>query len=194
MIQKKEWIYREILERFFERKESRFTQLELSKRFSISLSTVSNALAPLRSMGAIEVKQRSFVLTDAKKLILHWATVRSLERDIAYRTRMDASPAEIEKLMPSGAVFTAFSAFRLRYHEAPADYSEVYIYADRGTLEEIKRRFPPADGPPNIVVLESDPFLPKGMVSEPQLFTDLWNIKSWYARDFLGSLERRLFG
>ena len=193
MIKKKEWIYRDILERFTERKESRFTQLELSKKFSVSLSTVNNALAPLRSMGAIEVKQRGFVLSDAKKLMLHWATIRSLDKDVVYRTRMDAPPAEIEGMMPAEAVFTACSAFRMRYHEAPSDYSEVYVYADGKTLEEIKRRFPPAGGPPNIIVLASDPHLAKGMVSEPQLFADLWNIKNWYAKDFLASLERRLF-
>ncbi len=193
MLRKKEVVYRNILERYFKGHETRFTQLELSRRFGFSLSTVSNALAPLRSMGAITVKHNGFELSDPKKALLYFATVRSLEKDIIYSTRLEAPPREIERLVPSGAVFTAYSAFRLIYKDAPADYSEVYIYLPGSGLGEAKKRFPPSSRPPNIFVLEADPFIGKNAVSAPHLFADLWNIRSWYAKEFLEALEMRLF-
>jgi DNA-binding transcriptional ArsR family regulator len=192
MLQKKEIVYRDILERFFERRQTRFTQLELSKKFSISLSTVSNALAPLRSLGAVEVRPRYFELVDAKKMLLYWATTRRLDRDVVYSTRYEAPPGEMEKLMPSGVSFTAFSAYRFLFKEAPADYGEVYVYAGDAVLKELKRRFPASGGPPNVFVLEADPYICKDTVSIPQLFVDLWNLRSWYAKEFVNALELRL--
>ena len=43
--------------------------------------------------------------------------------------------------MPSGAVFTAYSAYRFAYKDA-SDYSEIYVYLPK-KLIEIKERFPP---------------------------------------------------
>lgn len=191
MLQKKEWVYRELLDSYFEKHRTDFTQLELSRKFSISLSTVNNAISPLRSMGAIDVKARKFSLVDAKKMLFYWATVRSPEKDIVYSTRYEAPVQEIEKLMPSSSSFTAFSAYRLIYREAPADYSGVYLYSRE--IDEIKARFPPQKGPANIFVLEAGPFIRKNAVSPSQIFADLWNIRSWYAKEFLDALERRLF-
>jgi hypothetical protein len=145
-------------------------------------------------MGIVEIKQRGFVLCDVKKLIIYFATVRDIARDQVYATRYGASAAEIEKLMPSDAVFTAFSAFRLTFKEAPSDYSEVYVYANAEALGEIRKRFPQKNGPPNVVVFEADGFISKGKVSIAQIFADLWNLKSWYAKEYLDALERRLFG
>ncbi len=193
MLRKKEIIYRHLLGRYFEKRETRFTQLGLSKKFGISLSTVSNALAPLRSIGAVSVLPRSFVIADARKLLLFWATSRRLERDVLYRTRYDGPVAEAEKSMPPETVFTAYTAYRMLYGDVPADYSEVYAYARMEDLGALKRRFPPKDGPPNVIILEADPFLEKGVVSPPQMFADLWNIRSWYAKEFVDALEKRLF-
>jgi hypothetical protein len=101
---------------------------------------------------------------------------------------------KIEGSMPSGAIFTAFSGYRLLFKEAPADYSEVYVYADEKALKEIKERFPAKPGPPNIVVLAKDAYLERGpIVPVSQIYADLWNIKEWYAKEYLDALERRLF-
>ena len=195
MLKKNEWVYRHILILTMEKKATRFTQLELSKYFKISLSTVNNALEPLRRMGCITVQQRFFTITDTRKLLLYWATIRNIQRDLLYTTRMNASIKEIENLVPSDAVFTAYTAYKLLYKEAPADYSEVYFYIPQETLPEIKERFPKSKGPPNVFVLEGDPFLLNGkhpLVSGPQLYVDLWNLKEWYAQEFLTALEKRL--
>lgn len=194
MLKKKEIIYRDLCdgalkERFL------FTQLELSKKFNFSLSTVNNALRPLEQMGAIRKKRRGFEVTDIKKLLLYWASVRTVWRDIVYTTRVELPVMKIEASVPPGSIFTAYSGYRIAYHEAPADYSEVYVYAPKKILDEMSRRFPKKEGPANLFVLEPDEFLVKSMaVSVPisQLYVDLWNMKEWYAKDFLSALERRI--
>jgi DNA-binding transcriptional MocR family regulator len=195
MLKKKEVIYRYILSQALEKKQLSFTQLQLSKNFNISLSTVNNALKPLERIGAIEKRTRSFEILDMKKALIFWASERKFNRDIVYRTRSDMPIMKIEGSMPDKIVFTAFSAYRLKYDEAPADYSEVYVYADKETLGEIKSRFPLKKGPANIIVLEKDPYMSdKPIIAVSQLYVDLWNIREWYAKDFLDALEKRLFG
>jgi len=168
------------------------TQKQIAQKLEISLSTVNSALRPLAEMGAIEIRKFGFRVVDAEKALLHLAGMRRLGKDIVYRTRHDGNMAKIEALMPSGAVFTAYSAYRLRYREAPADYSEVYVYADEGSLAEIIRRFPQKGGPANVVVLKKDGPVGERLVNDWLLFADLWNLKEWYAREFLGALRRRM--
>lgn len=188
---KKEILYREILTEAVESKTLSFTQLALSRKFGFSLSTVNNALKPLEQVGAIEKKGRSFLLVDVQKALTLWATARNLARDIRYSTRAEMPVQKIEGSMPPGAVFTAYSGYRLLFDEAPADYGEVYVYADE--LDEIKQRFPEKKGPSNIFVLEKDAFLLEKIAPKAQIYVDLWNLKEWYAKDFLNALERRLF-
>jgi hypothetical protein len=176
-----------------ERKQFQFTQLALSKKFGFSLSTVNNALKPPVQIGAIEKRERSFRIVDAHKLLTFWATARNLSRDILYSTRAEMPVQKIEGNMPAGAFFTAYSGYRFLFSESPADYGEVYVCADEKTLEEIKRRFPEKKGPPNIFILKKDAFMPGKIAPKAQIYADLWNLKEWYARDFLNALERRLF-
>jgi len=195
MLKKKGIIYREILSKALEEKTFSFTQLWLSKKFGFSLSTVSNAINPLEEIGAIQKKQRSFVLVDMKKALLFWASERSLRRDIVYATRSEMPVMKIEGSMPSGVVFTAYSAYRMLYNEAPADYSEVYVYADKKTAEEIEKRFPKRKGPENVFVLEGDRFLlqrKNPLAPLPQIFVDVWNLREWYASDFANAIMRRM--
>ncbi len=194
MIKKKEAIYRYILTEALERKQLSFTQLSLSRKFGFSLSTVSNAVKPLENMGAIEKRTRSFNMIDIRKALTFWATTRNITKDLIYSSRSSLPVQKIEGEMPAEAVFTAYSGYRFLYNEAPADYGEVYVYADKKTLEEIKERFPERKGPPNLFVLEKDEFMPEGNIAPlPQIYVDLWNLKEWYARDYLDALERRLF-
>ena len=191
---KKEVIYREILTKVLEEKQFSFTQLSLSKKFGFSLSTISNALKPLEQAGAVEKKKRSFSLIDARKALAFWATARRLNKDIVYSTRSSLPVRKIEGSMPPGSVFTAYSGYRFLFEDAPADYGEVYLYADQETQKELEERFPKKEGPPNIFVLQKDSFMPKADIAPiAQIYVDLWNLKEWYARDFLDALERRLF-
>ncbi|MEK6954628.1 MAG: hypothetical protein AABX01_06460 [Candidatus Micrarchaeota archaeon] len=190
---KKELVYRHILSEALEHRQYSFTQLSLSRKFGFSLSTVNNALKPLEKMGGIEKRTRSFIVTDAEKILTYWATIRNIEKDLVYSTRSEMPPIKIEGEMPPGTIFTAYSAFRLRFDDAPADYGEAYVYADAKTLEEIKWRFPFQKGRQNLFVLNKDEFMKDSATAPlPQIYVDLWNLKEWYARDYLLALKARL--
>lgn len=197
-MRKNEWIYRELLYQRLERGQYQFTQLALAKKLGISLSTVNYALKPTEEMGAIRKTPMGFRLLDPKKLLLFWASKRNLSKNIVYQTRVDTTIKEMEKNMPQGVIYTAYSAYKFKFNDVPADYSEVYVYAKDETLKECKKRFPKKDGPPNLIILGMDKHLKetseKGICSDANTFVDLWNINSWYAKEFLQALEKRIDG
>lgn len=189
---KKETIWRHILIESWN--EPRFImQQDIAGKFGYSTSTVFNALKAPRKLGAVEVTGNGFRLRDKEKLLLLWASHRNLEKDTVYRTRVDEPVLGIEGRMPPKVIYAAYSAFRLKYGSAPADYSEVLVYSDQ--LEEMKRRFPPSKKTPNLFVLKPDPLLETFGPTTPdvQTFVDLWSLSSWYARDFLEALKQKLF-
>ncbi|MCD6542526.1 MAG: hypothetical protein J7K38_04285, partial [Thermoplasmata archaeon] len=86
------------------------------------------------------------------------------------------------------------SGYRFLYKTVPADYGEVFVYADE---ELIRERFPPDEkSSPNIFVLKGDPYIEKistDGIAPPQLiYVDLWNLNTWYADEFLKDFDRRL--
>ncbi len=190
---KKEIIYREILTEAIENRRFDFKQLELSKKFGFSTSTVNNALRPLAAIGAVELEQRGFKLADAAKALLYWATVRKFEKEIAYRTRVEESAGEIERNVPASAIFTCYTAYKFLFKDVPADYSEVYFYIPEEDLEEARARFPQRKGPANVCVLRADEWLAEHKIApKVQVFADLWNLKTWYAKEFVRAMEEKL--
>ena len=169
------------------------TQKEMAKRLGISLSTVNNAIEPLARMGAIEKRKFGLTLVDKEKALSYWANVRNLGKDIVYSTRAETAVTSIEGLMPAEVAFTAFSAYRLKFGEVPADYSEVYAYAGAEAVLELKARFPQKDGPSNLIVLD----MPRNIIGEKivpdeLMFVDLWNLKEWYAKEFVNALREKM--
>ena len=152
-MKQKEIIYRELAEHILRKEKNILTQLMLSKKLQISLNTVNGAIFPLRRIGAVQVRKRSLAVIDEKKLILYFASVRNLQKDICWQTRAEMPPSRIEKNMPANAIFTAYSAYKFLFDDVPADYSEIYVYADEKGLAEIQRRFPTKEGPANLFVL-----------------------------------------
>ncbi|MFH1054055.1 MAG: hypothetical protein V1740_06575 [Candidatus Woesearchaeota archaeon] len=185
-----EEIYREILFQSVENKKRTLTQSELASGLNVSLSVVNLALKPLKRMNAISVKKRGFDIIDSKKILFYWASIRNLEKDIIYKIRVDKPVRKIESEMPSGIVYTACSAYKFFFKDVPADYSEVYVYSD--DIKEIEKRFPQNSNAPNLFVLKKDKNMKK--ITLAQMFVDLWNMKEWYAKDFLKALEVHLNG
>ncbi|MFO8016517.1 MAG: winged helix-turn-helix transcriptional regulator [Candidatus Woesearchaeota archaeon] len=190
-MKKTEQVYREILHEAMEKKNRKLTQKAIASALGISLSTVNHALKPLRKMNAVEISPKNMKITSVKKTLYYWSSIRNIEKDIIYETRAEMDPKQIEKSMPAGVVFTAYSGYVFRFKDAPADYSEIYVYS--GSADEIKRRFPERKGPANITVLKKDRNM-KDEATLANLFVDLWNLKQWYARDFLKEMEARLDG
>ncbi len=185
-----EEVYRELLYQSMENKKNTMTQSYLADALGLSLSVANLALKPLRKMNSIKVKKRSFDVIDTRKILYYWASARDLEKDIIYGTRVDKPVKQIESEMPADVIYGAYSAYKFRFNDVPADYSEVYIYAD--DVSEIKKRFPQNNKVPNLFVLKKDKNLKEMTLA--MLFVDLWNLKEWYAKDFLKSLEGRLHG
>lgn len=195
-MQKCEVIYREILDCVFERKNTTFTQLGLAKKFGFSLSTVNNALNNLFEIGAVEKHSRFFKVIDSRKIAYYWATIRKLKRDVIYSTFVNAPILEIEKRVPNECIFSCFSAFKLTFNYTPADYRDVYIYANENDLNEVKKRFPENKKTiANLIVLRKDNGVNQNemkVVSKSQMFVDLWNLKDWQASEFIDDLEYEL--
>ncbi len=199
-MKKQEVIFRLIACQYIDGKRQ-FTQLELAQRTGMSLSTVNLAVSNLSKVNAVSIRTRSFAVISLERLLMFWATRRNIADDIQYSTNLDASVKDIEGGMPDGIAFTAYTAYKLLYKDVPADYSEVYVYADQDGLEELQKRFGHREGMPNLLVLKADGVLAKEMkgnglahssVCAAQVFVDLWNIKAWYANDFVSALKARL--
>ena len=185
-----EEVYREMLFQSMEKNNNTLTQSYLAKALNVSLSIVNLALKPLRKMNAIRIKKRSFDITDKRKILYYWASIRNLEKDIVYKTRVEKPVRKIEAEMPSDVIYAAYSAYKFKFKDVPADYSEVYIYSNN--LKEIEKRFPKNNKTPNLFILKRDNNLKK--ITTANIFVDLWNLKEWYAKDFLNAMEARIDG
>lgn len=190
-MKKIELVYREILYRVLEQKNFTFTQLALAQKLHLSLSTVHYALKPLKQMGTIEIRLKNFLVLDAEKILLHWASIRNITKDIIYQTRVEKPARIIESEMPSGVIFGAYSAYKYKWKDVPADYSEIYVYGDE---KEIISRFPPHAGRANLFILKKDEFMKEygSCTTFAQTFVDLWNLPEWYAKEFLLALKKRI--
>ncbi|OGD89031.1 hypothetical protein A3D81_00165 [Candidatus Curtissbacteria bacterium RIFCSPHIGHO2_02_FULL_40_17] len=201
-MKKIEIIWRELLYQALEKKNRSFTQKEIAAKFGFSTSTVFQALKIPRKMGAVRVTGRFFILEDCEKLLYHWASVRSIEKDIIFTGNVKLAVLDIESRMPPEVVFGGFTAAReILGGVAPADYDTVYIYATG--LEEIKKRFElgkdlPAlqarQGRANLTILKADKFLASyGQITTlGQTFVDIWNLPIWYAKEFTKSLKEKI--
>lgn len=193
-MKKAEIIYREILYQSIEKKNKVLTQSFLAKTLKLSLSVVNKSVKTLEKIGAVEIRQRSLHIIDIKKILYFWASIRNLQKDIIYSTRINLPVIKIEKLMPDDIVFGAFSAYKFLFKDVPADYSEVYVYGDEISL---KKRFSSAEGGAhNFFVLKKDELTEKygKTTTIANTFVDLWNLKEWYAKEFLKNMEEKLHG
>lgn len=191
-MKKIEFVYREILFQVLEKDIRGLTQSYLSKELDMSLSMVNHSLIPLRKMNSIIVKKRGFDVVDAKKILYYWASIRNFEKDILYKTRVDMPVYKIENSMPDNVVYGAYSAYKFRFKDVPADYSEVYVYGDI----DLNKRFPKNEKTANLFVLKKDEFMNKygKNTTIAQMFVDLWNLKEWYAKEFLIAMEGKING
>ena len=166
-----------------------FKQKDLSRELNISIGLINSTVKKLSEIGAVEIKRFSFNIIDLKKILLYSCVKRNISKDIIDSFYVDLPVKKIESLMPAEAVFTAYTAYRLYFNEAPANYGEVYAYIDKKRLSEIRKRFKTENKKPNVFILRLD-FSMKNKVLLPLLYIDLWNLKEWYAKEFLNSLER----
>lgn len=176
-------------------------QKRISQSLRVSIGLVNKTVARLERIGAMSKTGRKYSVTSFKKVLMLWSSLRNLQRDILYTTRVILPVREIERDLPDGSILSAYSAFNYMFNEVPADYSEVWTYIPANILPEVRARFPPNNLPSNLYILKSDTLLlenarrfSKGMnlVSVPQLYVDLWNIPSWYSKEYIALLEKKI--
>jgi len=192
-MKKIEQVFREVLYQSMEKNKNVLTQLGLSKELGFSLSTINLALKKLEKMNSVKIGKMNFRIIDIRKILYLWASIRNIEKDLIYKTRVELPVREIERSLPE-LNYGAYSAYKFKFKDVPADYSEVYVYADNKEIEEVKKRFPINKKIPNLFVLEKDVNMGKypKTGTAAQIFVDLWNLKQWYASDFLKSFEEKL--
>lgn len=193
-MKKIEIIWRELLYQAIEKKNRRFTQKELASYFNFSTSTIFQALKVPRKMGAIRVTGRFFTLEDPEKLLYHWASVRSMQKDIIFSGYVELPIFEIEGNIPSDVVFACYSAARRTLGISPADYDKVFIYTKN--IDAIQKRFDFKKGRENVMVLRQDPFLSRygSLTTLSQTFVDLWNLSDWQAKEYVNVLKEKIDG
>jgi hypothetical protein len=99
---------------------------------------------------------------------------------------------ELRQQLPRGAILTAYSGYIARLGSAPAEYGQVFIYAD---ADEVGRAFKPtARERRNLFVLEPDEHLrslsENGVAPLVQIYVDLWQLGSPASR-FVEELDRK---
>jgi hypothetical protein len=192
VITKTEAVWRHLLVSAWDENRRRTSISDLSRDLELPASTVHQALERPRSIGAVRGNASGIRVLDARRLELLWAARRDLERDIVHATRVALSVREIEVRLPASAIPTAYTAFvRHAGINLIADYEQVVVY---GSAAEMRRRFPPRRGEPNLLVLEPDPLLmPYGPVAPRcQVYVDLFNLPTWQAQRFLAALDQEL--
>lgn len=176
-------------------------QKRISQLLQVSIGLVNKTVARLEQMGAMSKTGRNYSITSYKKVLMFWSSLRNLQRDLIYSTRVSGPVREIERSLPDGSILSAYTAFNYLFNEAPADYSEVWAYVPEDIFSEVEERFPSNNLPGNLYVLKGDELLvenskrySKGMsiVSVPQLYVDLWNIPSWYSKEYIALLEKKI--
>ena len=128
--------------------------------------------------------------------MLNFLHIIKLQDHILYKTRVDLPVDQIEKNMPPEVLFTAYTGYKFRFKDVPADYSEVYVYASGRGLDALKTRFPESVKVPNLFILKADEHLIQAsrnnIVPDCQIFVDLWNLPEWYAKEFIINLKERI--
>lgn len=195
-MKKIETIWHHIIWSVLEKGVFKFTQKEITEHFGYSSSTVNLAVKQLSLVGAIDLGSKFFVVKDAKKILLYWATHRNIQKNIIYETYVDQPIQEIEGLLPAEVIFGGYTAVKYILKEPPSDYSRIYFYINEEKIEEVKKRFPKINNSSNVIVLKAYPkqSIYGKSTSLPQTFVDIWNMNDWYAKDFLEGLERKIDG
>lgn len=196
-MKKIETIWHEILNEALHKGNFKRTQQEIAVQLGCSLSTVNHALNIPTQIGAIRKESKFFVLEDFKKLLYYWASVRHLARDIVYATHVDLPVPQIEGQAPPDSIYACYSAARHLLGEPPADYAAVYFYVQPEDLTQFQERFPlNKKTAPNVFALQAPQNLrhTKEGTTLIQTFVDIWNLKDWYAKDFIRALEEKIDG
>ena len=189
-MKKYERVYREILIGVLNKKE-RFTQLELSKKCYVSISSVNKVLKNLSDMGAVEIFPMQFRVLDASKILFYWAAKRNIHKDINQKYHIDMPITEIEKSLP--CILTGFSGWRFLTKRVPFEYNKVYVYiskSEKDIFDIWLKDKKITKGQENLFVMFTDDEhlienSDKKIAPIPQIFVDLYSLSGFEGKYFI---------
>lgn len=186
-------VIREVLYQVLGQGKRFFKQKELAQKCDLSLGTINPLIQKLIRLGALESKPQGFRVVDTKRLLTYWSVTRDLYKDIIYTTYVPKRVKKIEADLPAGTISTGFTGYSKYFEETPTDYDEIYVYADKETMQD---RFKPRpDIQSNLIILEPDEHLAKLSIGDvvplAQLYVDLWQLGR-PANRFVDELEKKM--
>ena len=196
-MKKIETIWHYILQEAIDHKRFQHTQQEIARLLGYSLSTVNHALVVPTANGSIRKTGKYFLLADGHKLLYYWASVRSFETDIIYQTTLHQPITELESLVPPQSIYACYSAARQILGEPPADYDKLYLYLPSHELPLMQQRFPSTKSSSSNVFTLIQPSTMEcygNRTTLIQTFVDIWNLRDWYAKEFVTALEEKING
>jgi DNA-binding transcriptional MocR family regulator len=193
-VRKSQRILREMLHRYYTNGERFFSQKELAESCGLSLGTVNPLIKKLERMRIVECRPLGLRLLDPERALVYWAAERDFFKDVTYSTFTPDNVSEVESVVKSIGLLTAHSGYKLIFGKVPFEYSCVFVYAP---ADEIKKRYGPREGSPNLFVLHPDDHLKKlsqeGTVPLVQLYVDLWQMGELRGA-LLEEIKKRLAG
>ena len=84
---KQEAVIREILCQFLYNNDI-IDQQQISQSLNVSIGLVNKVISRLQSMGAVSKTGRRYSVTSFRKILMFWSSLRNLQRDILYSTRV----------------------------------------------------------------------------------------------------------
>ena len=100
-----------------------------------------------------------------------------------------------EGLLLPTSIYAGHSAAAKHLTEPPADYTQLYFYESSEQIIDVEQRFPKNESnQPNTFVLNKYSGMDAyGQITTlAQTFVDIWNLKDWYAKDFIAKLEEKI--
>ncbi len=198
MISKTEQVWRHLLVGAYERDRRQWPSVtSLAGDLDLAISTTHRALEHPGEIGALDVSRSGgVVLRDPGKLLILWAGMRRLRRDIIDRFHVPAAAATVETTTPSDTTilggFGAVVAQQGGNHVA--DYTTVLFYGHPSLdLPRCPEPLWPWEAT-EVLVAEPDPRLADYGPVTPisQAWVDLFSLGGWQADRFVHHLATEM--
>ena len=63
-------------------------QQQISQSLNVSIGSVNKVISRLQRMGSVSKTGRRYSVTSFKKILMFWSSLRNLQRDVVYSTRV----------------------------------------------------------------------------------------------------------
>lgn len=199
-MRKNELVYRHILDSVLEKRQIKFQQKKLAEAFGISVSTVHQALQPLKRLNALKIGGRFFTILSTEKILYYWACHRNMEKELLKKYYIPKPVAYRSAVCGPEVIFGGYERLNDLFKTPPADFDIAiwYIKANEENMTELEQRLQELEADPeprnnffNTLIYQQDDFLKfyGGRIPYCQAFVDVFNRPDWYSKDYIKEFE-----